>query len=52
MGKHQNAEATGQCYNCDEIVGKENLVVNIATRWPVCENCDHELEQDCEEDEW
>jgi hypothetical protein len=43
MGKHKEAEESGNCYNCDEHVGCENIVVNHETRWPVCRDCDFEL---------
>ena len=51
-GKHADAEETGRCYNCDKYVGSTNLVVNDSTRWPVCEECDHELNMDDEEEDY
>ena len=50
-GKHGEAERTGKCYNCDKYVGSTNLVVNDSTRWPVCEECDQELDMDNDEEE-
>lgn len=43
MGKHKIAHETGECHNCGEKVGSENICVNGATCWPVCEDCDFEL---------
>ena len=50
-GKHADAQETGKCYNCDKYVGSTNLVVNESTRWPVCPDCDVELEHDNADDD-
>lgn len=49
MGKHAEAEKSGECYNCGECVGADKLTVNLSTRWPVCEECDFELDMNSEE---
>ena len=51
MGKHTEAERTGECYNCGKAVGAENLTVNEDTRWPVCLDCDCEIRMDRHEAE-
>ena len=50
-GKHADAEETGRCYNCDKYVGSTNLTVNESTSWPVCHDCDQELDMESEEEE-
>lgn len=51
MGKFTEAEKTGECYNCGEKVGVDNLVTNRNHCWPVCHDCDFELNMEWSEEE-
>jgi hypothetical protein len=48
-GKFHEADKTGACHNCGERVGAKNLVTNHNHCWPVCRDCDFELDLDWEE---